>query len=133
MPVAAAVIGMAVNVAGDLTLGRAFGVAGIAASTSLATGVSFAVLVVRLRSRHGLIDGRAFVARAALATLAAALAGAMMHLVLSALAGAGAGAAARLAVPAVAGLLLYAAMVRVLLPVQSRELIATFRTALRRA
>jgi putative peptidoglycan lipid II flippase len=78
-PVVVAVLGMAVNVVGDLTLGRRYGVAGLAAATSLSLLSAAALLGYLLRRRHRALAGRdtaarlARIAAAATAALAAAV------------------------------------------------------------
>lgn len=51
-PVIVAVVAMAVNVVGDLTLGIAYGITGLAASTSLSLVVAAVILLVLLGRRH---------------------------------------------------------------------------------
>ncbi len=73
-PVVVSLVVMAVNVTGDLTLGVRFGVAGLAASTSLSLLAGAAAVLLRLHGRHqgvelGPLMGTAF--RAVLATAAA--------------------------------------------------------------
>jgi putative peptidoglycan lipid II flippase len=74
-PVALAVVGMAVNVVGDMTVGRAFGVAGIAAATT----ASFVVVAIgqslALHIRYRALDGTLLVGRIARCATAAAAAG----------------------------------------------------------
>jgi putative peptidoglycan lipid II flippase len=85
-PVLVAIVAMAVNVAGDLTLGLAFGIAGLAASTSLSL-VFAAVANTWLLGRHhravvlGSLPG--VVGRTAGAAAAGAAAGALVLRVLS--------------------------------------------------
>lgn len=57
-PVTASVVAMAVNLVGDVTLGLAFGVPGIAASTVLSLIVAALVSTVQLSRRHAAVDGR---------------------------------------------------------------------------
>ncbi|WP_049570213.1 murein biosynthesis integral membrane protein MurJ [Streptomyces sp. SBT349] len=69
-PVQTAVVAMLVNVAGDLTLGPRYGLAGLALSTSLSVLVG-AVLLVVLTARRHRAAGLGPVARSALAVLVA--------------------------------------------------------------
>lgn len=55
-PILAAVAGMGVNVVGDLTLGRALGVSGIALSTAAAFVVAAVLLAAALHHRHRAVD-----------------------------------------------------------------------------
>lgn len=74
-PARVAVLGMAVNVAGDLTAGRAYGVPGLAGSTTVAAFVTAAALVLALQRRHDAIRLRELVpgaVRVLAATAAAA-------------------------------------------------------------
>jgi putative peptidoglycan lipid II flippase len=104
-PVAVALLALVVNLAGDLTLGLALGVPGIAASTVLSLVVAAVANTVQLSRRHGAVDGRqvaAALGRLGLAGVAAAGAAAATLLVIQAAAGpvstaAGWEAAARLA------------------------------------
>jgi putative peptidoglycan lipid II flippase len=95
-PVVVAVGAMAVNLAGDLTLGLALGVPGIAASTVLSLAVAAAANTVQLSRKHGAVDGqqvgRAF-GRLGLAGVVAAGAAATVLAVAQAAAGPAAGAA----------------------------------------
>lgn len=77
LPAVVAVVSMAVNVVGDLTLGRRFGVVGLAASTSLSFAVAAALAVGLLAARHRAVRPRpllACLARNAVAVLPAAAA-----------------------------------------------------------
>ena len=56
-PVAVALLAMAVNLAGDLSLGLALGVPGIAASTVLSLAVAAVANTVQLSRRHRAVDG----------------------------------------------------------------------------
>jgi putative peptidoglycan lipid II flippase len=89
-PVAVAVLAMAVNLAGDLTLGLVFGVPGIAASTVLSLVVAAVANTAQLARRHGAVDGQQ-------------VAGALGRLGLAGVAAAGAAAAALVVVEAAAG------------------------------
>jgi putative peptidoglycan lipid II flippase len=80
-PVAVAGVAMVVNVAGDLTLGLTFGIAGLAASTSLSLVLAAVVNTWLLARRHGAVDVRsmlAMVGRTAVAAAAGTLAGALL-------------------------------------------------------
>ena len=77
LPVLTAVVIMALNVLGDLTLGITYGVAGLAASTSMSLAVGTVLLVVLLGRRHDavrLTPLMATTARVGAAGLVAALA-----------------------------------------------------------
>lgn len=78
-PTLVAVVAMVVNVVGDLTLGVAFGVAGLAASTSLSLLVGAVLAVILLARRHSAVTVAGLAAssaRAAAAAVPAGLAGA---------------------------------------------------------
>ena len=113
---------MVVNVVGDLTLGVAYGIPGLAASTSLSLCVGAAMLVVMLARRHGGVSLRPMAAatvRVGAAALAAALAGVILDAE-TLLPGAGAPAsAAQLAATGVAVVGVY---VGALLALRSPEL-----------
>lgn len=125
-PLLAALIAMAVNVVGDVTLGRAFGIAGIAGSTSLSLAVGFGLLAAGLRRRGQSVD----IGRVLLRTLAvlavAAVAGVAMATLAWALELA---AALELVVAGAAGLLLYAVMVRAVAPAETVQFVASMRDA----
>lgn len=70
-PVVFAVLGMTINVIGDLTVGRAFGLLGIAASTTASFLFVAVGQVVALHVRHHAVDLRALLPRALRSTLAA--------------------------------------------------------------
>ena len=133
-PVLTALVAMGVNVVGDVTLGRAFGVPGIAVSTTISLAVSFGLLLWVLRSRHALVDVGRFGSCAWRALVAASCAGLAMHLAHAALADTtGTGAAGQvlaLAVPGLTGLGLYAFLVRLLAPAEAAELFGTVRRGL---
>jgi putative peptidoglycan lipid II flippase len=89
-PVLVAVVAMAVNVAGDLTLGLAFGVSGLAASTSLSLVFAAVANTWFLGRRHGgvrLGSLPGMVARTAAAALVGAAAGAGTRQIVSAVVG----------------------------------------------
>ena len=73
-PTLVAVLAMVVNVVGDLSLGVAFGIAGLAASTTLSLVLGALLAVVLLQRRHAAVTLRPL-AGAALRTSAAALGG----------------------------------------------------------
>lgn len=131
-PVLAAVAGMAVNVAGDLTLGRAFGVGGIAASTTISLALSFGLLLALLHRREALVDVGRFASGTARVLLAAALAGAAMYACHELLPDGLAGRPlAALLLPGLAGLALYVPLVRLLAPAEAGELVSAVRAAVR--
>jgi putative peptidoglycan lipid II flippase len=70
-PVLVAVLGMCINVAGDLTLGRWYGVIGLAASTSLSVVIAAVLLGYLLNRRHQALAGRDMAARLGRITLSA--------------------------------------------------------------
>lgn len=122
MPVAVAIFSMAVNVAGDLTLGVTYGVAGLAASTSLSLLLGAVLMVVLLHRRHGAVDLRALgaatarvVAAATVAAVASSIVGAVAPLPAE---GTGSVASRLLLMTAVLG----GVYVTVLLALRSREL-----------
>jgi putative peptidoglycan lipid II flippase len=81
-PVLIAVIAMAVNVAGDLTLGLAYGIAGLAASTSLSLVFAAVANTWLLSRRHDAVDFPAvlrMVGRTAAAAVAGTAAGALAN------------------------------------------------------
>lgn len=74
-PVTLAVLGMVVNVGGDLLLGRTFGVAGIAAATTASFLVVATGQVLALHVRHRAVDLPAVGARTLRCSVAAAVGG----------------------------------------------------------
>lgn len=76
MPVAVAIFSMVVNVVGDLTLGVTYGVAGLAAATSLSLVLGAVLMVVLLGRRHRAVDLREVGAATVRVLVAAALAAA---------------------------------------------------------
>jgi putative peptidoglycan lipid II flippase len=81
-PVAVALIAMGVNVVGDLSLGLTFGIAGLAASTSLSVIFAAVANTWLLGKRHGAVDLRSLGAMAGRTAAAAAVgtgAGAVLH------------------------------------------------------
>jgi len=125
-PVAIAVVAMVVNVVGDLTLGVAYGIPGLAGSTTLSLGVAAVLSVVALARRHTALDLRRLGAasgRVAAAAAAAAVAG---RLALVLLPGDEAGTVGRLgsalAAVGVAGVAVTVAYVATLLVLRSPEL-----------
>jgi putative peptidoglycan lipid II flippase len=92
-PVLVAVVAMAVNVIGDLTLGRLFGIPGLAGTTALSIGCAAVLNTWLLRRRHRGVVLRhvvGLVARTGAATVLAALAGLLAVHVLADRVGAGA-------------------------------------------
>jgi putative peptidoglycan lipid II flippase len=79
-PVMAALAGMIVNVVGDVTLGVRYGVRGLAASTTLAFGVSLLLLLVRFERKLG----RGFLRKAGASTLRLGAAGALAAVTMAA-------------------------------------------------
>jgi putative peptidoglycan lipid II flippase len=84
-PVLTSVAGVLVNIAGDLLLGRWYGVAGVAAATALSLCVAAALLLWRLRRKHDALVPRALVPVAVAGVAAAAVAGAAGWLMLQGL------------------------------------------------
>jgi len=78
--VVATVVVMVINVVGDLTLGIAYGVAGLAASTSVSLLAGGGVLVFRLGRRHRAVEVRSVVVAGARVVTAAVLSGVACHL-----------------------------------------------------
>lgn len=74
-PVRAALAGVVVNIAGDLTLGPLFGVAGIAVASTLSFVTAAVVLCWSSARRHQLVRPRAVLRAAAASVAAAAVAG----------------------------------------------------------
>lgn len=79
-PVQVAVLTMVVNVVGDLTLGVAYGIPGLAASTSISLVVGAVLLVVLLRRRHDAVPMSRVVRATARVIIAAAVAGTVVAL-----------------------------------------------------
>jgi putative peptidoglycan lipid II flippase len=128
-PVLVALVAMAVNVAGDLTLGLAFGIAGLAASTSLSLVFAAVANTWLLGRRHGAVDVGSvlgMVGRTATAATAGTAAGALLHRVLSPVLDAGVGGAVLLL--SSVGLVVAAVFVAVLhlLRAPERRLLADF-------
>ena len=78
--VIAAVVAMTLNVAGDLTLGVAYGIPGLAASTSISMVAGAALLLFLLERRHDAVTVRSVAAAAMRVSLAAALGAAAVAL-----------------------------------------------------
>lgn len=130
-PLVLAVVAMSVNVVGDLLLGRAFGVAGLAASTTASFLVAAAGQLTALRMSHKVVDLRAVTRRMLRCTLAAAVAGGVGWLVTGSLAAWDGAPRGDLAVLVVAGagcLIAYAGTLVVLRGPEPAE----FRDVLRR-
>jgi putative peptidoglycan lipid II flippase len=86
-PVLVTLMAMTVNVAGDVTLGLAFGIAGLAASTSLSVTFAAVANTWLLGRHHGVVGLRSMsgmVARTAVAALAGAAVGAVVLRILAA-------------------------------------------------
>jgi len=91
-PVLVAVVAMAVNVVGDLSLGLAFGIKGLAASTSLSLVCAALVNTWLLGTRHGAVDLKplfGMVGRTAAAAAAGTAAGALVRRLLGPVVGQG--------------------------------------------
>jgi putative peptidoglycan lipid II flippase len=91
-PVLVAVVAMAVNVVGDLSLGLAFGIKGLAASTSLSLVCAALVNTWLLGTRHRAVDLKplfGMVGRTATAAAAGTAAGALVHRLLGPVVGQG--------------------------------------------
>ena len=81
-------LAMAVNVVGDFTLGLAFGIAGLAASTSLSLVLAAVANTWFLGRHHGVVGFRSMsgmVARTAVAALAGAVVGAVVLRIVAAI------------------------------------------------
>lgn len=91
-PVVVALIAMAVNVVGDLSLGLAFGIAGLAGSTSLSVIFAAAANTWLLHKRHNAVDLASLggmVGRTAVAAAVATGAGGVINWLLRSVAGEG--------------------------------------------
>lgn len=129
-PVLVAVVSMGVNIVGDLTLGVAYGIPGLAASTSLSLLVGALLLVVLLGRRHGAAPLRSLAVTTARVGVAAAGAGVAAALAVAALPFSGTGAGPDLGRLSVAGAVLGGVYVAALLAMRSselRELVAVVR------
>jgi putative peptidoglycan lipid II flippase len=85
---------VSINVVGDFTLGLKFGIAGLAASTSLSVLFAAVANTWLLGRRHGAVDVRALpvmVGRTALAAAAGTAAGALVYRLLDPVVGTGVG------------------------------------------
>ena len=132
-PLVVALVAMAVNVAGDLTLGRAYGVAGLAGSTSLSFAVALIMLAVALERRFGSVDAGELARLGLRLTIAAGIAALVMWLGLEALRDAGVTSELLLVlVPALVGAAAYATVTRWLAPRELRELGRAIRSIARR-
>lgn len=80
-PVLVAIVAMAVNVVGDLTIGVAYGIPGLAASTSLSLLLGATLLVVLTGRRHSAVPLRDIAAATCRVTFAGLAAGATCVLV----------------------------------------------------
>jgi putative peptidoglycan lipid II flippase len=91
-PVLVFVFAMCINVVGDFTLGLTFGIAGLAASTSLSVGFAAAANTWLLGRRHGAVDLRSLpiiLGRTAAASAAGTAAGAVVYSLLGPVVGTG--------------------------------------------
>ena len=91
-PVLVFVFAMSINVVGDFTLGLHFGIAGLAASTSLSVVFAAVANTLMLGRRHGAVDLRSLpvmVGRTALAAGAGTAAGAVVYRLLGPVVGTG--------------------------------------------
>ena len=102
-PVALSVLGMAVNVGGDLLLGRAFGVAGLAAATTASFLLVASAQVVALHVRHRAVELAALCGRLLRCALAGSVAGSVAWLIAVSVPASTAAVPADLAVLALAG------------------------------
>jgi putative peptidoglycan lipid II flippase len=118
--VIAAVAAMAINVAGDLTLGVAYGIPGLAASTSISMIVGAGLLLVLLERRHDAVTVRS-VAVAAFRVSVAATLGAAAVVLLGVTTSDGAAGVALLRCAAAAGVIAVV-YVAVLVALRSDEL-----------
>jgi putative peptidoglycan lipid II flippase len=93
-PVLVFLFAVSINVVGDFTLGLKFGIAGLAASTSLSVLFAAVANTWLLGRRHGAVDVRALpvmVGRTALAAAAGTAAGALVYRLLDPVVGTGVG------------------------------------------
>jgi putative peptidoglycan lipid II flippase len=91
-PVLVFVFAMSINVVGDFTLGLTFGIAGLAASTSLSVMFAAVANTLMLGRRHGAVDLRSLpvmVGRTALAAASGTAAGAVVNRLLGPVVGTG--------------------------------------------
>ncbi|GAB4080730.1 murein biosynthesis integral membrane protein MurJ [Modestobacter muralis] len=84
-PVALSVLGMVVNVSGDLVLGRTFGVAGLAAATTASFLLVAGAQLVALRARHNAVRLTALRERMGRCTLAGLVSGGAAWLIAAAM------------------------------------------------
>lgn len=131
-PVLVATFAMMVNVVGDLTLGVTYGVAGLAASTSLSLVLGAVLMVVLLARRHAAVDLHRLLAATVRVAVAATLAGAASAAVGAALGPAEGGwqVAARLALMATVLGAVYVTVLVVLRSDELRDLVSTARQQL---
>lgn len=131
--VIAAVVAMALNVAGDLTLGVVYGIPGLAASTSISMVVGAGLLLFLLERRHNAVTVRA-IGVATLRVSAAAGSAALAVLLLGVTSGAEGGGAALLRSAAAAGVIavVYVGVLVLLRSSELKEAFAIVRQSLLR-
>jgi putative peptidoglycan lipid II flippase len=116
------VFAMSINVVGDLTLGLTFGIAGLAASTSLSVVFAAVANTWWLGRRHGAIDLRSLplmVGRTAVAAAVGTAAGAVVYRLLRPVAGTG--LVSELLLMSSVGLILLAVFIGVLYALRAPE------------
>lgn len=122
-PVVVAVVSMAINIVGDLTVGVRYGVAGLAAATSASLIFGAALLLVLLERRHGaapLHDVAVTTVRVSVAATGAAVV--VLVLRPERLAGLGGGSGLALVEIVVSATVILLVYVAILLTLKSREL-----------
>lgn len=133
IPALVAVAAMAVNVAGDVVLGRWLGITGLALATTLSFSVGLVLLLGHLYRRQRVLDLGDLAARTGRVAVAAVLAGVVMdtayrallarwHVPVAALGAGTAGAAVELALVALPGLAGCAAYLAVLVLLRAPEI-----------
>jgi putative peptidoglycan lipid II flippase len=121
-PVLVFVFAVSINVVGDFTLGLTFGIAGLAASTSLSVVFAAVANTWLLGRRHGAIDLRSLplmIGRTAVAAAVGTAAGAVVYRLLSPIVGAG--LVSELLLMSSVGLALLAAFIGVLYALRAPE------------
>ncbi|MCF6743361.1 murein biosynthesis integral membrane protein MurJ [Blastococcus sp. KM273128] len=135
-PTLVALAAMVVNVAGDLTLGVAYGIPGLAASTSLSLVLAAALAVALLGRRHAAVTPRALLATTARGSVAAVAGGLVAAAVLVWGWGSGATgtltAAAQIAAGASVGAVVYLAVLAALRGPELADLRGLVRRGVRR-
>lgn len=137
-PTVIAGVAMVVNVVGDLTLGRALGIVGLAISTTLAFVLALVLSLIAVERRHHILRSGTFAATLAKATGAAAVGGVVALAAAEAVPaslddGSLVGLTAQLAVPAAVGGLAYVVVLRVLRTSEATEAATVLRRLLRRS